>query len=365
MSGEGAFNASLLPDIVVRIGELFANPRSNRELDQPIESLRAVAETQNVNWGEEVRNGQTCIGVNGTFLKDCQEDDTACEDVEVDCTLDPSTQIESGSNLYKPNDCFYESRIVYDDECRDSFSAVEKMSFAMASMEMKLLQRFNRAVIAFLDASHDEIQTTDSGGAWVVGGDGEIIFPFEAFQTPDTLADLTYIAQVNDIFNPVFLSGRNFLNALWNSQYNQLDDDKRSQFAKFNAFPDWYFDIKNLDSVVGDQVTFMFDPANIGLFSTAQFQNTAPENMLDSNNTMVYQMPSQKLSYRNGGSDTPIRFDVTMQRKCTTAGASPAQQRRWGWAIEMKLTTGLHQGNSDCNGIKGIVKVENAGVQNE
>ena len=69
----GDFSESHLPDIVARIGELYADPRSNKELDRPIETARGVLESQRVTWNPTLFDGTTCVGVKAAWLKDHYE----------------------------------------------------------------------------------------------------------------------------------------------------------------------------------------------------------------------------------------------------------------------------------------------------
>ncbi len=353
----GDFSASQMPDIVRRIRELFDEPRSYRELQQPIESIKAIVENQRVNWGDPVTDGTKCIGVNGVFLRDCNDNTTSCADEEtptITCTVD-GDEIESDGILYKPNGCIYETFSVYDDECKDILTFNEKMAFAMASKEMKILERLNKESIAFLLANTQDNTASNTGGTVV---DGNTYFDATDFSSPDILAEFAYIAAQLDVVNPIMLTGRNFYNMLYNANFEKLNDDQRDRWAKLQNW-DWYFDIKNFDIVAQELATLMFDAGALGFYTVNQFHNLAPMNILDSQNTHIYRYNSQKLSWRNGSGSVPAAFDVTMQRKCRVSGTAPLQQRRWGWAVEMKLTYGLHLGPTDCNGGTGIIKFVN------
>lgn len=347
----GDFSASHMPDIVARIGELFSDPRVNKELDRPIETARGVLESQRVTWNPSLFDGTTCIGVTGAWLKNCGDNVISCTDGEFEapgCTIG-GNELQSDSILYKPNDCLIGELSVLDNECRDIFDLQEKVAFGMASLEMQILSKLNRKVIAFLDANSDD--NTLIGGPGTVDPLNPITyFPSTAW-TPEIVADLAYIVSQFDINNPVAITGYNLWNSNFNAAFNALNDNQRDQIAKLGFMP-IFFDPQNIDVAMGQRTTFVFDPANVGFFTTNQFQNLAPIDMNDALNTMVMRYNSQKLSFANGTQRLPVSFDVQMQRACTTV--NELNQQRWGWKIRMKLTFGLYTGPADCNGVKGI-----------
>jgi hypothetical protein len=347
----GDFSESHLPDIVARIGELYADPRSNKELDKPIETARGVLESQRVTWNPTLFDGTTCVGVKAAWLKDCEDDIISCADGEFEppgCEIG-GNQLQSDSILYKPNDCLIGERFVPDAECKDIFVLQDKVAYAMASLEMKILEKLNAKVIAFLDANSD--MNTLVGGP----GNPDPISPITYFPntawTPEIIADLAYIATQFNIMNPIAVTGYNLWNSNFNASFNALNDNQRDQIAKLGFMP-IFFDPQNIDSVMGQRTTFVFDPGNLGFFTTNQFQNLAALNMMDRYNTMVMRYDSQKLFYNNGTQRLPVSFDVQMQRKCNTV--YDLNQQRWGWSIRMKLTFGLYTGPADCNGVNGI-----------
>lgn len=343
----GDFTLSEMPDVLIKIDELFADPRNKRELEHPLESAKSVLENQMVSF-LPVMVGNKCVGIKAAWLKSCNETvDTCANTALADCDIG-GVQIESDQKDFTVNNCLRNSFAVYDDQCKDKFDVAEKMAYAFAVKTLEIEKMLNNTIISYLSAQATANLYTGTYGSIVATQTG-----FDADQyVPDLLAEMDITADFNDIRNPILLSGTLLKNAVYNAGFNNLNDDQKDQIAKFNAW-NLYFDPRNIDTTQGEPTMFMFDAGSLAFFSKNEFDNLAPMNMMDGSNTHVFRMPSRRLQYRDGNAMKPVTFDVYTQKKCTVTASGV---RRWGTHVEIILNFGLHVGPLDCNDGSGILE---------
>lgn len=351
----GDFSASYLGDILVKQQEMWANPRSLNQLNEYTETARAVLTNQMVRWNPVLTDGKKCIGVNATWLKDCDDTVTDCSSGNnlANCDI-TGNEIESVKKLYQENLCIRNTFVVNDDECKDTYDAMEKVAFAMIRAKQKIQKKLNEKVIAFLDANIMANAFTGTYGT-IHGGTTSTYFAAN-YWTQDLVAELDLTAVMNKLRTPLILHGTNLRTAFFNANFNQLNDNQKDQIAKFQHF-NMFWDVMNIDTQLAKKVTFLFDAGGLGFFCRNNYDNVAPVNMNDNQNTHVWYETSPNLTWRNGTSDEPLKFDVTMLRKCIVNGS----QRRWGYHYEVQLRGGLHLGPPGCGGATdtGILKFVN------
>lgn len=345
----GDYSASALPDILLKIDELFADPRSARELQHPLESAKAVLENQMVRFIPTML-GDKCTGVNAAWLKSCADTSVGCDgdDLLSDCEI-TGDELESDSKAFPDNFCYRDRFAVMDIDCKDKFEFDEKMAYGFATKTLQLEKNLNNAIITFLGANASANLYTNTLGTIQVGGETD--YKPEQY-VPETLfADLDLTAIFNEINNPILLSGTLMRNAFYNAGFNNLNMDQKDQKAQFDAW-NLYFDPRSVDSVAGEQAMYMFDAGAMAFWCKNEFTNLAPNNQMDPANTHTFALPSRHLMYRDGNAMKKVMFDVYTQRKCVISNGL----RKWGTHVEIQLRGGLHLGPLDCNSGSGILE---------
>lgn len=356
-----AFTASHLGDVVLRQGEMWANPRSERRLIKDV-TAKTLMGNQQVRF-DPVLTGNRCIGVKTHWLTLC----AASTLVGFGSGSDISTcdisgnPIESESKTYTPNFWAKDSFIVWDDECKDAYTTVEKTAKAMLEKKLGIENKLNEFLVAQLEANlmANAFLTADSeqGGTYT---SGTKTFSYPAAKwVPDLMAELAVMANRNLITNPLYLHGTNLFQLNWNAGFNSLNDNQRDQLAKLSAL-NHYWDMPTIDPISGTKTTYIIDPGGYGFFCKNEFTNTAPERRADDTYTWVEN--SNNYSYLDGGVSTPLKYDITMKEKCTTTTVSGRVVRRWGKVYEIALAGGfifnpMGCGKTDDTGILKLTKV--------
>ncbi len=307
----GDFTASALPDILIRMEQMFSGQRHTPEFNQPIETIKALAERQTVRFDSvpSVLDTKNCVGVKATFLKSC---DNTVDTTITDCEIG-GTETESDSVTIANNLLYSKSFKVLDSDCKDVYKGVDKIAYLMGKTMVDLENAINEAAIAFLLANSQD-NTATLPDSWD-NTDADVIGIPSAEIKPEALAEIFYQAQINNLYSPFMVSGRNFYTSKVLGDFRSAGSDNVD--AIFNSpLGDIVFDPKNIDTLTSLQSTFAVDPSGYAFWASNQFDMESPERWDDQYNTMVWRQRAPRLMFRNGGSLVPVYFDVRKQTKC-------------------------------------------------
>ena len=349
-----SFATSQLPKILESINTMFSDARQFRDTIQPVESFRAIAENQTFQLNPILKN-ESCQGYEVTWLTDCNASATECdnESGSANCVIG-GDELASASKEYKVEKCLYRDFTVWDDDCKGKFSFEDKVAEGMAKGMQVLRKALNSRAVAFLTAN---LQTPTFAGQGTISGDAIYLDP--SLWTPDLVAEINLHAEINDILEPVILNGTNLFRVRFNAQYNALNDDQRDQLAKLSHYANWYWDPKTVDNVTAEASTIVFDRASVGFLNKVHYENPAPLNNLDANNTHTWSMNDPQLVYMDGGVPTPVRYEVISQRKCRTRAGGIQD---FGTSFRMNVRYEFITSPYGCNGESGILHLVNGDV---
>lgn len=347
-----SFATSQLPKILESINDMFSDARQFRDTIEPVESFRAIAENQTFQLNPILKN-ESCQGYEVTWLTSCDVNATECteESGSASCVIG-GDELASAAKEYKVEKCLYSDFTVWDDDCKGKFSFEDKVAEGMAKSMQVLRRGLNQRAVAFLAAN---LQTPVYGGQGTIVGDAVYLNP--NLWTPDLIAEFNLAAELTDILEPVFLSGKNLFTVRFNALYNQLNDDQRDQFAKLSHYANWYWDPKTVDNVTGENSTIIFDRASVGFLNKVHYANMAPLNQLDPANTHVWSMNDPQLVYMDGGVPTPVAYEVISQRKCRTRAGGIQD---FGTSFRLNVRYEFITSPYGCNGDSGILHYVNA-----
>jgi hypothetical protein len=360
----GDFTASQLCDLTLKIDQIYADPRNNRELEPNVDATKAILENQRATFHELMLDGKRCVGVKAAFLKSCDTTVDDCTTPPEDCEIS-GVELESAS-IDLETDCLQTNLSVLDDQCADVFSADDKVAFGIAQRIALIEENLNNAIIAWLIANATANVYSDGCGT-IDGETGVTCFDAATWAKgcntccDDTTggcniwAELDLIARFNEIKNPVILSGTPLFNQAFCSPHlNKNDNGKATQ----SILDQWnlYFDPRGVDTVAGEPTAFMIEPWNVAFWAKSGKDTEAmtPVNLLDQYNTHVWQRPSTRLFYRDGSTIKPVMFDIRYQRRSSVS--TNTGDCRLGHHFNIKLNYGLGLGPNDCADGSGILQ---------
>lgn len=343
-----SFATSQLPKVLERITDMFSDARQFRDTIEPVESFRAIAENQTFQLAEILKN-ESCQAYEVTWLTNCDAEAVDCSAAVADasCAI-TGDELASASKDYKVEQCLRTSFTVWDDDCKGKFSFEDKVAEGIAKGMQTIRKSLNTRAVTFLSAN---LQANGFAGQGTI--DGDQTYFADGLWTPDLIAELSLHAQMNDVLEPIFLTGANLWNARFNANYNNLNDDQRDQLAKFNHFSNWYWDPKTVDITLAQPSTLLFDRASVGFLNKVHYNNAAPQNQNDPLNTTVFHMSDPQLVFMDGGTPMAVRYDVVSQTKCKTLAKNI---RKFGTTFEMNLSYEFITSPYGCNGTSGILQ---------
>lgn len=309
----GDFTASALPDILIRMEQMFSGQRLTPEFNQPIETINALATRQTVRFDALPSLLETfnCVGTKATFLKSCDNSvDTTISDCEISGSETESSSVTLANNLL-----YAKTFKVSEVDCKDVYKAVDKIAYLMGKTMVDLENAVNEAGIAFLVANSQD-NTATMPDTWD-NSDADVIAIPAAEMVPATLAEIFYQAQINNLYSPFLISGHNLYTSKILSDFRSAGSDNVD--AIFNSpLGDIVFDLKNIDTLTSLRSTFAVDPSSYAFWASNDFMTETPERWDDQYNTMVWRQRAPRLAYRDGNSIVPVYFDVMKQTKCAT-----------------------------------------------
>jgi hypothetical protein len=142
---------------------------------------------------------------------------------------------------------------------------------------------------------------------YMAQGGGDTTIP-AAYWTPNLMGYMVEAAIKNKMRDAYMLSGSNLFQQAWmvaqqqpNAQGGQADLNKMNTFKK-------YFDLFNIDSVLGTQKTFLIRPSALAFVSKNYNTNAAPIFIGGSTGNDIYYQTSKNLPF--------VNYDVTHTVKC-------------------------------------------------
>lgn len=291
-----------------------------------------------------------------------------------DCDLDVANDPESVGTEYDHNLWAEEGFQINDGDCDNLFTnpaaavaSTDRIADIIAprlSSALKLLRRkLNTRAIAFLAAQSSTVNRdlnlptyiTHAGTQFNVNRSG-------FFQDPTSLTDLSAIINNNDMPDNSFLiSGRqNYYNAVIDSRYFRLDDDKRNvsrwsvdQLAGGNL----YFDINKMDAALTGANTFAVMPQSYAMWNVQLF-GSAPRLVDASKNLYVYSMADPSLSIVENGVLRPVQYNILYQYVCTGTNTLGQPVFTHKWLI--RYLGGIAPSPAATDGATGILRFVDA-----
>lgn len=308
----GDFTASVMPDVLIKLNEMFSGQRHTPELNKDIDTIKALAERQTVRFDQVdvILDHMDCRGAKVVFLKDCTNNVVDIIETPITACDLSGTETESSYLTVANNLGYSDSFKVLGSDCKDKFTIADKIAFLMASTMAQIEEKINLAGIAFLTANEQP-----SADPLVYDEDGNVIVVPAASMTPAFLADMAIMAKLSNLYNPFIISGRNLYAANFLAEFKSAGSDNVDAVLKAGPF-DIVFDLKNLDSTVGANASFLVDPSSYVFWPSNHYENTSPQPFSEGSTLMVWKQRAPRLMYNNNGKLEPVYFDVESQEVC-------------------------------------------------
>ena len=321
-----AFTASLMPDIVYGINEIFQNPSPvDARYSQEVQSAPTLISRQTAKVKERLTDG-TCVGIKVWFY-DAGASNTIYEGSTPDSSLDcDDASCGVGQTAGKDIDnniFFWDCKAAQEDRCDNELDFAQETARVLYHLMYNMRCALNKRFInTFMLAAQQNQITLPSG---MVERSGSNIIQIDKDNFTDstiwnTIVDLGILSQQNGVFEPIYLNGRNFQNSSILAQFNGLNDNQRSQPAIYNALGrNFVWDIHSthgVDAISTELSTIAVSP-NAYLFWNAPLYDTTPILKDPSKNLWIFSVADPILRWNKNGVTTPVMYDVEHTYECT------------------------------------------------
>jgi hypothetical protein len=296
----------------VMLSNMFANPSGvNSHLNQPAVMANALLQNQTAT-AAPILEGGKCVGVKAYYI-----DSSSIGDVSTptDCTTPGGNQVGTLSVNYDSAVIADAAGNALDSRCDNEVDFIQESASVITALMANLRKQFNAVVINATDAASMVNISTALPDTW--NANNAIIEVPKNEMTWDNLGYLKLTADLNNLSNPIWISGAgNFWGEWWKSNYQRLNNNEAGIFAAF-ADQNFYFDSRQLDQTIGSAATFAVDQNSYIFWNTVKHTAVPTEYSVGSNGKKwVWTIADPLLTYRVGNSIVPVQYEIEVEESC-------------------------------------------------
>lgn len=320
----GVFTAAALNKAKIAMSEMFNTGFAYGHLNQEAPIFNGLAQRQQLRLNgpaSVLMDGRQCQGIDVAWLNSCDLDVSTSP---LDCDLD-GDELGALGKTYVPNATFGKSMKVHDKQCKDIFEYTEKVAIALATIRASLDQELERRWIAHLIALADDWDAVPPSVENLPFGcidpvDPSIWIIEAADITADNFVQFGILLSNLNMVSPVMVDGSNFYTLLQLAKARNVSSNGGccNVDSLLSTIP-MISNIKVVDQESGVATSFLVDSSTVGYFNTVIHDNSSPRAVGDAQGSTVWSIPSQRLSWRNGNTISPVRYDIKSQYICVTA----------------------------------------------
>lgn len=351
----GSFTASQIQEAQVRMMQMFADPNISKTEWQTGEALsaRALLPRQTAKTLERLTSN-ICVGAEIWFLRP-HAADVAEEDWPEtnDCDVPAGAQAESVKQDLTTAILAYAKASLLDNRCDNFVGFQEEFAEQVGHIMVRLRRQLNNnVVLPTLDASTQANLDTLIPSTWDdTTNTPRITAPPEDFKWQN-LNVFRRVAMRNGFGNFFFLSGELFNDDAWMAMLNRMNEGERAAFLAWNS-RDIYFDERDLDQYMTRRTAFAVDANSYAFWNT--FRSPAVATLIDpANGKYVWAQPDPILTWNKNGVQTPVVWEMEMQKNCTGRDSQGFDQNTYN--VSGRLLGGFVTAPTGPNGEKGVLQ---------
>jgi len=334
-------------EVIMAAEEMWANPRLRKHYDQPVETLKAVADNQTVSIDPILQDAYGCRSVKLWWTDSCDMTVETLAEHTYSCQ-NSGAEMASDSTTHDKNLGFVKQFTVRDDECKDLATFTEKVTRGIERCKAAIRKNLNTSVASTIEAN--AMANKHSGSPYPkVGTETQIP---STYWNADLIAHLQYTAEMNQINNPILLDGGNMYEQDLLANFKTCCDNEGDRNL-LGHFGQPYYDLRSLHSHIGQKVTYLFEPSVIGFWSAWNYDNIEPQQSNDQFNTWYYRERDEVVTSQD------IWYDITIQRVCINPDKANTAAQKWGWNYKVIWEGGVIVAPDACSAGSGILKFVN------
>lgn len=347
----GDFSASTLLRANVRLATMFKSPNTAiTEYNEPAMTARALLTNQTASV-DPVLEGSKCVGVKAWFIRTSAIGEVSAP---ADCTTPGGNEAETVGQNYDSEVIFHGAGTAKDERCNNEVEFVEESAAIMRRLIAAARKKLNTLSIQRLAANAQVNLDPNLDQNWDPTTESPRILVPQADFTWDNLGEFEAVVANNKFGEHFYVSGRNFYHDWWKGNYERLNDDGKAAFAAY-ADQNFFFDLRDMDTVVGNRSTFAVD-RNSYVFWNQHSSPSTPT--LKDDDTWVWVVPDPELSYVKNGRLVPLMYEIEMKKTCV--GRTTLYYRQLSYKFYLRLIGGLRTAPVGPANEKGVLQFKAA-----
>lgn len=353
----GVFTDTLIGNVKLNQQEILITNRMS-ELNYEVIAGGAILMNQDPNI-VTMGFGESCIGADIYTLR---SDSTDKGSSTFACAV--GTGPEAGSEkltLTKTSLVNHEQFYIKDILCNNAVDFQAQLAYFLMKAKVNLEAKLSKALVALAATGAD---TPDEDWFETPGTVNGTVFEIAASEFDKdkntVLGDLSYAARYTEMLAPIFLNGRNFYNKKVLAEFESLGCCTTNAALNSGSMFQYYWDVKNVDSVTSAKSSFVIDRNAILFWSSPVYSNLGMESaMTDGKEAadryhFVDTLP--RLQYYANGQMNPIYVDVRMERACVLDSLNVPRD---AWKFELGLYGAMTLNLPNQEDYQGIIHVQN------
>lgn len=267
----GNIDCGVLLESKIKLDQIWQDTQVNTDFIAEVEALRVIQSKQSGMQFQELTDPDKDKQVKVIWLSNCP-DGTSVSDVDDVCSIDGTEIGDNCKNYALTRSKMIEFKVPRKAYRTSMWSQEEVIARAML-VNMKALDEYIvQDCISIMDTFNGTNQFVPSPFSQAFN----VTQIPAAYWTPNMFGYLAQAAIINRMRDAYLLSGSNLFQTSWmvdmeraNAQGGQANANKLATFDK-------YFDLFNLDSVLGTKKTFLIRPSSMAFVSKNYHKTSTP-----------------------------------------------------------------------------------------
>lgn len=348
----GNFSASAMNEAQVKLETMFADPNVSRTELQKGEAAAARALlARQTSTATPILTSNKCVGADLWFYRPGATDSLSQVDGLSGCAIPTSTEGETVKVNISTAVLASASAKLKDNRCDNLIDFQEELIWQQRHIMSEIRYQLNRSVVLAGITAAKQDNLDDFKPATWDDTDPRIIVPTADFSYAN-LNEFRIVAKNNGFSDFFFLSGRLFNDDKWMAMLNAANETLRNQMLAWDS-REIYFDERDLDQYMTKKTAFAIDVNSYGFWNT--YRSSSQVTLVDTENQRYqWSVADPFLTWRDGGRNKPVVYEMEMQKTCTGRDAQGFPQytyNLWG-----RLLGGFEFVPEGPNGETGVLE---------
>ena len=320
-------SAALYSEILSKYNRLWQTDGVHNQFKKGTPIFNALARAQTVQFEDaDFLDPRLCQSLKINWL---QDDETAPSNITLSTQTDfcsfNGAEVGSDSASYTSDSPWEIKFKVVEERCKDQFDFAEKFAFALMSNLHKMDRNLEAKIIAFLQASGDDMTGLDFPTNASLNVDPTILDIAAANVNNTFLAELE-IMQEDYYFNkPLWLVGKEMYRLAQKTEAALNPNVSLNDTLLLDST--FVRSLRDMDQIITSPSMFVVDASQLAYFNQYSYTNSSPKDEKVSERIETFHIDSPTAKWTYGGQEHPVKYDVRWYRTCDSTQADTWETR--------------------------------------